>query len=180
MIRKKGNLALAINELSSDKNNAVAYVYRNASLAKTGLLAGAVYTLKDNFATADAPSQGSSNSLQGFQPGYDADVYKKLKKAGAVCAGKTHLDELGLGGLGIFSSNGIVTHPLDKNRIVGGSSSGAAATLTDAITFAIASDTGDSVRRPASFVGKVGFKPSYGAVSRYGLFAYASSFDTVG
>lgn len=179
MIRQKGNLTLAINELASDRNNAVAHIYQNSRAITKGILAGAVYTLKNNFATADAPTEASSNSLVGYWPCYDSDVYRRLKSTGAICVGKTQMDELGLGGLGIYSAHGIITNPLDSRRIVGGSSSGAAATFSDAITFAIGSDTGDSVRLPASFIGKIGFKPTYGAVSRYGLYAYASSLDTV-
>lgn len=179
MVKKKGNLSLAINELSSDKNNAVATVLRPKKLKNGGVLSGAVYTLKDNFATSNHKTEASSKTLRGYQPGYDSDVFRLLKQAGALCVGKTNLDELGMGGTGTLSANGIILHPLDNTRIIGGSSSGSAATFTDAITFAIGSDTGDSIRRPASFIGKVGFKPSYGAVSRYGLFSYASSFDTV-
>jgi aspartyl-tRNA(Asn)/glutamyl-tRNA(Gln) amidotransferase subunit A len=84
-----------------------------------------------------------------------------------------------MAGTGTYSRSGIITNPLNNKRAVGGSSSGSASTFTKNIGFALGSDTGDSVRLPASYIGKVGFKPSYGAVSRWGLFAYASSLDTV-
>ncbi|QJG66990.1 amidase family protein [Mycoplasma phocoenae] len=175
-----GNLEKAIEQAKNDKNNAVAFVYENQKLNKNGSLANAVYSLKNNYATADAVTHGSSKILENFIPYYDATVVNLLNNAGAVCAFKTNLDEFGLGGTGEYSAYGLVKNPLNKEYLVGGSSSGSAATLTENISFAIGSDTGDSVRVPASFVGKVGFKPSYGAVSRFGLFAFASSLDTVG
>jgi len=179
MIKHHGDIQKAISELKADNNNSVSFVYENAKQGK-GLLEKATITIKDNYATSDAPTQASSKILDGFQPRYDATVVKKLKEAGAAIVGKTHLDELALGGTGQLSAYGPITNPLDDKRIIGGSSSGAAATLTNSISIAIGSDTGDSVRLPASYTGSYGFKPSYGAISRYGLFAFASSLDTVG
>ena len=173
-MKHKADVKKAIISLKEDKNNAVAFVYEDAKESEI------VLTLKDLFATKDAPTQASSKLLKGFKPGYDATIVKKLKEANASIVGKTHMDELALGGTGEFSAFGLITNPLDSSRIVGGSSSGAAATLNEHINVAIASDTGDSVRLPASYNGFVGFKPSYGAVSRYGMFAFASSLDTVG
>lgn len=178
MIKHKGNIQAATAEFQNDKNNAVAYTY-GAPKFNEGVLNGATVTLKDNYATFDAPTQGSSKILDGFQPKYDATVVAKFREAGAAIVGKTHLDELALGGSGTFSAYGLISNPLDSERMIGGSSSGAAATLTDAISIALGSDTGDSVRLPSSYIGKVGFKPSYGAISRYGLYAFASSLDTV-
>ena len=175
----KGNLEKALVELKNDSNNAVSHVYENAQINE-GALSGVVVTVKDNFATKDAKTQGSTKLLEGFEPNYDATVVAKLREAGASIVAKTHLDELAMGGRGLYSAWGVTVNPLDPTRIVGGSSSGAAATLTDSIGIALGSDTGDSVRLPASYVGKVGYKPSNGAVSRFGLYAFASSLDTVG
>ena len=174
----KGVLNLAIEELKNDKNNAVAFVYENPKSGE-GLLNDCVITLKDNYATDDAPTQGSSLLLKGFTPKYDAEIVKRLKKAGGTIIGKTHLDELALGGTGSYSAFGVINNPLDEKRMPGGSSSGAAATFTKNVGLAIGSDTGDSVRLPASYIGVVGYKPSFGAVSRFGLFPFASSMDTV-
>ncbi|MBN0919252.1 amidase family protein [[Mycoplasma] gypis] len=175
----KGNLKQAILDAKNDQNNAVAYVYEQAQLNDFGPLAQSVYSIKNNYATGEVSADGSSYILQNFKPHYNATVFRLLNEAGATCAFKTHLDEFGLGGTGQYSHYGLIKNPLNHEHFVGGSSSGAAATMTNNIAFAIGSDTGDSVRLPGSFVGKVGFKPSYGAVSRYGLYAFASSLDTV-
>lgn len=179
MIKHQGNIVEAIKSLHENKNNAVSHVYSNVSFSE-GPLNNATVTIKDLFATDDAPTQASSNILKGFTPKYNATVINKIKNSGAAIVGKTHMDELALGGTGLASAFGEITNPLDSKRIIGGSSSGAAATLNKHISIALGSDTGDSVRLPASYVGKVGFKPSYGAVSRFGMFPFASSLDTVG
>ena len=173
MFINKGNKNNALKELANDKNNSVAHLY------KTPTNGDFVVTIKDLFATEDAPTQASSKLLENFMPGYDATVIKKLKEAKASIVCKTHMDELALGGTGMYSAFGDIVNPLDNKRIVGGSSSGSASTFTKNISLALASDTGDSVRLPASYVGVVGFKPSYGAISRYGMFPFASSLDTV-
>ncbi|MGY6171782.1 amidase family protein [Candidatus Mycoplasma pogonae] len=181
MIKNLGNFSAALKEFQSDNNNAVSYVYNQglkAQQTENKLLENAVFSIKDVFATPDQ-TQASSLSLKDFNPGYTATVVQKALAAGAIAVGKNHCDELALGGEGIFSYWGVIKNPLDPTRKVGGSSSGSAATLTKNLTFAIGSDTGDSVRLPASYVGVVGFKPSYGAISRYGMFPYASSLDTV-
>lgn len=145
------------------------------------LLTGIPYSLKDNFSTAGILTTASSNILRDYVPVYDATVYKKLKEAGAVLIGKTVLDELAMGGTGTTGHTGIVRNPWDKERIVGGSSSGSATSVALGIVpFSIGSDTGDSVRKPAAYTGIVGFKPTYGRISRYGLFPFASSLDHVG
>lgn len=179
MIKQLGNIQKAIEELKNDKNNAVSFVYENPETVE-GPLSGSTITIKDLFTTKDAPTQASSKILKGFTPKYDATVVEKLRKSGAAIVGKVHMDELALGGTGTYSGFGVIKNPLDSSRLIGGSSSGSAATLTESITFSLGSDTGDSIRVPASFVGKVGFKPSYGAVSRYGMIPFASSLDTVG
>lgn len=175
----KGNLEKAISKLSSDKNNAISHVFTDAKLNNNGLLANCVYTVKDNYADTNTIARGSSLILSNFRPSYKATIIKLLEEAGATCVARTNLDEFGLGGSGEYSAYGLIKNPLNDKYLVGGSSSGAAATFDENISFAIGSDTGDSVRKPASNIGKVGFKPSYGAISRYGLFAFASSLDTV-
>lgn len=174
------NIDNAILELQNNKNNAVAHVYNNAKVINEGVLSGVPITIKNHFTTKDAPTDGSSKLLEGFLPGYDAHIVKLLKNNGASIVAKVNLDELALGGTGLYSSHGIITNPLDNTRMVGGSSSGSAATFTNKIGASIGSDTGDSVRLPSSYIGCVGYKPSYGAISRRGMFAYASSLDTVG
>lgn len=179
-IKILGNFENARKELINDKNNAVAYVYdQMKNLNQNGSLSNAVFTIKNVFATDDATTNASSKILENFQPHYNAQVVQKLLNAGAVPVAKVHSDELALGGTGTYSGFGLVRNPIDPERLSGGSSSGSIATLTENISFALASDTGDSVRLPASYNGKVGFKPSYGAISRYGMFAYCSSLDTV-
>ena len=145
------------------------------------VLSGIPYALKDNVSTKGILTTASSNILKNYVPVYDATIYKKLKEAGAVLVGKTVLDELAMGGTGTTGHTGIVKNPWDKSRQVGGSSAGSAAAVALGIVpFAIGSDTGDSIRKPAAYAGIVGFKPTYGRISRYGLFAFASSLDHLG
>lgn len=148
---------------------------------KDTLITGIPYALKDNFSTSGILTTGSSNIMKDYVPVYDATSYKKLRDAGAVLVGKTVLDELAMGGTGTTGHTGVVKNPYDITRQIGGSSAGSAAAVSLGIVpFALGSDTGDSIRKPASFGGVVGFKPTYGRISRYGLFAFASSLDHVG
>ncbi|MEA4162672.1 amidase family protein [Mycoplasma sp. 4404] len=177
----KGNFEAAYNELQNDNNNAVSCLYEKSEqvLNSSNLLNGVVLTIKDVFATEDKITRASSKILENFKPYYNATVVERLLKNGAIPVAKVNNDELALGGTGTHSAYGSIVNPKDTKRYVGGSSSGSAATMTKNIGIALGSDTGDSVRLPASFNGLVGFKPSYGAISRYGMFAYASSLDTV-
>lgn len=172
MIKHKGNFNQAINELKNHK----ALSALNPKAQESDF----VVTIKDNYATNGINTEASSDILKGFNPLYDATVFAKLNNAGASVVAKVHLDELALGGTGEYANIGTIENRLDSNRLSGGSSSGSAATFTNNISIAIGSDTGDSVRLPASIHGDYGFKPSYGAISRFGLFPYSSSLDTVG
>ncbi len=145
------------------------------------ILRGIPYALKDNMSTKGILTTGSSNILKDYVPVFDATVYMKLKESGAVLMGKTVLDELAMGGTGTTGHTGVVRNPWNKDRLIGGSSAGSAAAVAmGVVPFALGSDTGDSIRKPAAFGGVVGFKPTYGRISRYGLFAFASSLDHVG
>lgn len=144
---------------------------------------GIPFVIKDNFSTKDVPTTGSSNILKGYVPVFDATVVEKLKAAKAVAIGKTTLDELAMGGTGTSGHLGMTFNPYDRKheRLVGGSSCGSAAVTADGfVPFALGSDTGDSTRKPASYAGLVGFKPTWSRISRYGLFPFAPSLDTVG
>lgn len=145
------------------------------------ILSGIPYALKDNVSTKGILTTASSNILANYVPVYDATIYEKLKKSGAVLVGKTVMDELAMGGSGTTGHTGVVRNPSNKERLIGGSSAGSAAAVALGIVpFAIGSDTGDSIRKPAAYGGVVGFKPTYGRISRYGLFAFASSLDHLG
>ena len=145
------------------------------------ILSGIPYVAKDNLSTKDVLSTASSNTLKDYVPYFDATVIKRLKKCGAVLVGKSAMDELGMGGIGTTAHTGVVRNPWDKTRITAGSSAGSAAIVASGVVpFALGSDTGDSVRKPAAYCGIVGYKPTYGAISRFGLFPFASSLDHVG
>lgn len=163
-----------------DYNSFVTIVDKCKFRDRSSKLNGIPYALKDNFSTSGILTTASSNILKDYVPVYDATVYKKLKSAGATLVGKTVLDELAMGGTGTTGHTGIVRNPWNKDCMIGGSSAGSASAVALGIVpFSIGSDTGDSVRKPASHGGLVGFKPTYGRISRYGLFAFASSLDHV-
>ncbi len=145
------------------------------------VLSGIPCAIKDNFSTKDILTTASSNILSDYVPVFDATAVSKLKNAGMVMIGKTVLDELAMGGTGTTGHTGIVRNPWDPTRQIGGSSAGSASAVARGIVpYALGSDTGDSIRKPAGYGGIVGYKPTYGLVSRWGLFAFASSLDHVG
>ncbi len=145
------------------------------------ILSGIPYALKDNISTKNIRTTACSDTLKDYIPPYDATAFINLNKHNAVLIGKTVLDELAMGGTGTTGNSGVTHNPWDLSCMAGGSSCGSAACVAAGIVpYAIGSDTGDSIRKPAAYCGIVGYKPSYGLISRYGLFAFASSLDHVG
>lgn len=170
------------NEVN-EKYNAFVTIIDDAKPEKItdNLLSGIPYGVKDNYSTKGILSTGSSNTLKDYIPFFDATAIEKLNKSGAVKVNKTAMDEFGMGGTGTTAHTGIIRNPWDPKRMCAGSSSGSAAAVASGVyPYALGSDTGDSIRKPAAYCGIVGYKPTYGMISRYGLFAFASSLDHCG
>ena len=145
------------------------------------LLSAIPYGIKDNYSTKDILSTGGSNTLNDYIPFFTATAVKNLEKHGAIGVNKTNMDEFGMGGTGTTSYTGIIKNPWDKTRMCAGSSSGSACAVAFGVyPYALGTDTGDSIRKPAAYCGIVGYKPTYGMISRFGVFAFSSSLDHCG
>jgi aspartyl-tRNA(Asn)/glutamyl-tRNA(Gln) amidotransferase subunit A len=154
---------------------------RIAGGENVGVLAGVPFIAKDNFLVFGAETTAASNILKGFEAPYQATAINKLEAAGAICVAKANLDAFAHGSSTENSDFMVTKNPVDATRVPGGSSGGsAAAVVLDMAPFALGTDTGGSIRLPASFCGSVGFKPTYGLVSRSGVVAMASSLDVIG
>lgn len=183
-----------LGRIAKDKHNVFVHVFEESARNKAsqldakiengdslGRLFGAVISVKDNICYAQHPVHAGSKILEGYVSPYSATVVQKLIDEDAIIIGSTNMDEFGMGSTSTSGISGPVDNAIDPERVAGGSSGGAAVSVAlDYCLLALGSDTGGSVRQPASFNNVIGYKPAYGTLSRYGLIAYGSSFDVVG
>ncbi len=175
--------SISVSHEVQDKCNAFVTIIDDAKEKdkNDNVLNNIPYGIKSNYSTKGILTTGSSNTLKDYVPYFNATVIEKLNKCCAVPTNMTVMDEFGMGGTGTTGNTGIVTNPWDHTRMTAGSSAGsAAAVASGCYPFALGSDTGDSIRKPAAYCGIVGYKPTYGMISRYGLFPFASSLDHCG
>ncbi|MBP5301337.1 MAG: Asp-tRNA(Asn)/Glu-tRNA(Gln) amidotransferase subunit GatA [Bacilli bacterium] len=193
LVEKKITPLLLVNEAikRAENNDCNAFEYIDKDVfeiakslvepEKDNLLWGMPFVIKDNISTKNVLTCASSNILDGYVPIFNATIIDKLIKKKAIPIAKTTMDELALGGSGTTGHKGATLNPYNNEHIIGGSSCGSAVAVSaNIVPFSLGSDTGDSIRKPASYAGIVGFKPTWGRISRFGLFPFANSLDTLG